>query len=121
MVILDTYIIILLTLLSALIASFAQIAFKRFLPRRIASVRALLGSLANAGIISGIFAYIVSLGIYLYALSGAALSVVYPVFASSFIFTALLSRFVLKEKAPAIRYFGIAIIFLGISIIALSV
>ena len=66
-------------------------------------------------------AYFVSLVIYLYALSNAQLSIVYPTFASTFIFVTLLSVVALKEKVTGKRAAGILMVFFGIVIIALSI
>jgi drug/metabolite transporter (DMT)-like permease len=115
-----TYIIITLTLFAALLASCAQLLFKKKLPQK-ASMKAIVKALFTPSIIVGLLGYVASLGIYLYVLSKANLSIVYPLFASSFIFTAIISAIVLKEKISIRRIIGIALIFIGISIIAVSI
>ncbi|MGC8662210.1 MAG: hypothetical protein ACP5RT_00265 [Candidatus Micrarchaeia archaeon] len=112
--------VIALTLLAAFLTSIAQIIFKKNLPHFKASLLDALGLLKIKKILLGIIIYIVSLPIYLFALKGGNLSFVYPTFASSFIFVFLLSKFLLGEKVKAIRVFGIALILIGIVIIALT-
>ncbi len=74
--------------------------------------------LSNRNVMAGIIVYVVSLAVYLYALSAAPLSVVYPTFASTFIFITLLSHFYLKEKLSWTRIAGVLAIFVGIVVIA---
>jgi uncharacterized membrane protein len=47
--------------------------------------------------------------------------VVYPTFASTFIFVALLSAVMLKERISALRAAGIVAIFIGISLVAVTI
>ena len=68
----------------------------------------------------GLIGYAAALVLYIIALSGGQLSVVYPVFASSFIFVALISAAVLKEKITPVRAIGVLLVFIGISIVAIS-
>lgn len=116
----NIYPIIFITLVAALIASLSQIMFKKGLKEKLHSVRHLIGVFRNRHIIVGIIGYLASLGVYLYALNQAALSIVYPTFASTFIFIALFSVFLLKERIGKLRAVGIVVIFLGIFIVALT-
>ena len=115
------YLIIFITLIAAVIVSFAQTLFKSELEKGKMTIPKIIKSLfTNKKILLGIAAYLGSLVIYLYALSKAPLSVVYPIFASSFIFVTLFSSVFLGERFPIYRSVGIALIFLGIVIVALS-
>ncbi len=116
----DTYSIIFLTLFAAIIASLSQIVFKKALPKN-ASVSQIIRLVYNKYIILGGIGYIGSLAIYLYALANAPLSIVYPIFASTFIFIVLFSKFFLGEDIGISRYIGIAVIFVGIIIISLTI
>ncbi len=116
------YLVIFITLVAALIASFAQTVFKKSLGSRSMSVTGIVRTmLTNRGIIAGLVANMGSLALYLLALSNAPLSVVYPLFASTFIFIALLSRFRLGERFSVARAAGTAMVFVGIVVIALTV
>ena len=116
------YLVIFITLVAALIASFSQIVFKRSMEKRINGIRDFFALFRKRNVILGFVGYFISLVIYLYALSGknAPLSVVYPTFASTFIFISIISYFYLKEKFGAVRIAGILLVFAGIFIIAIS-
>jgi drug/metabolite transporter (DMT)-like permease len=116
----NIYLVILITLVAALIASFSQILYKKNIGKRIESTRDMINVFMKKNVLLGLFGYAISLVIYLFALSKSQLSIVYPTFASTFIFVTLLSGFVLKEKIGAKRIIGMALIFIGISIIAIS-
>jgi undecaprenyl phosphate-alpha-L-ara4N flippase subunit ArnE len=113
------YEVILLTLLAALISSLAQLMFKRSVGK-IDSLKHLLKLITNRGVLLGLAGYGAGFLIELVALSGGQLSIVYPIFASSFIFVTLLSATILKERISLIRVLGILIIFAGIAIVAVS-
>jgi drug/metabolite transporter (DMT)-like permease len=113
------YEVIFLTLLAALVSSFAQLMFKRSVTK-IDSLKHLIGLLKNKGILLGLAGYFAGFLIYITALSGGALSIVYPVFASSFIFVTIISAVTLKEKITLIRAAGVLLVFIGITIVAIS-
>lgn len=112
------YFIVGLTLLSALIASFAQYIFKRSIPKFGFHRKEIFALIHNRLLMAGLAVYVADLGIYLVALHYGQLSFVYPVFASSFIFTLLLSKFALGEKLNAMRVLGILIVVVGIVVVA---
>jgi drug/metabolite transporter (DMT)-like permease len=58
--------------------------------------------------------------LYLAALSWADLSFVLPLTAVSYIFAALLARFVLREEVSVFRWIGTVVIMIGITLIALN-
>lgn len=115
----NIYEVMLLTLFAALITSFAQLMFKRH-TKRIESAHHVLALLYNKGVMVGLGGYVIGLLFYLAALSGGELSLVYPLFASSFIFVTILSSVLLKEKITLVRAAGILIIFAGIILVAIS-
>ncbi|MFI5412759.1 MAG: SMR family transporter [Candidatus Micrarchaeales archaeon] len=117
----NIYLVIFITLIAALVASFSQILYKKGLVNKITGVRSTIRAFKNKFVLIGLFGYLFSLVIYLFALSNAPLSIVYPTFASTFIFITLLSIVFLKEKASLSRIFGIFLVFLGIAIIAVSI
>lgn len=118
---LNIYLVIFITLIAALLASFAQLLYKRGMSERIAKIRHSLKLIRNKTIVIGAILYLVSLAIYLYALSNAPLSIVYPTFASTFIFISLISWLYLKERMNVKRIAGTLLVFLGVVIIAISV
>lgn len=112
--------VIFLTLVAALFTSFSQLLFKKALSKKLNSVMDILGTLRNRAILIGLAGYAVSFTLYLIALSKTQLSIVFPIFASSFIFVTLISSVILKEKITPIRIIGILVIFVGISIVTLT-
>lgn len=112
--------VIFITLIAALIASFSQILYKKGLVTKISGFKGAILAFRNKNVFIGLLGYILSLLVYLYALSNAPLSVVYPLFASTFIFITILSAIMLKEKVSKWRVLGVLLVFLGIVIIASS-
>jgi drug/metabolite transporter (DMT)-like permease len=112
--------VIFITLVAALIASVSQLLYKNGIRRELVSVHDFLALATNRAVLLGGLGYVLSLVVYLYALQAAPLSVVYPIFASSFIFVSLISALVLKERIGKLRIAGVALVFIGISIIAVS-
>ncbi len=116
----NIYLVIFITLVAALIASFSQTLYKRAMTKRLIGLRDILGMFLKKWVLLGLGGYMISLVVYLFALSNAPLSVVYPTFASTFIFITILSAFALNEKIGRLRAIGTLIVFLGIFIIALT-
>jgi drug/metabolite transporter (DMT)-like permease len=93
--------------------------FKRSV-KKIDTLGHLLGLARNKGVVIGLLSYVVALVIYLAALSGGQLSVVFPIFASSFIFVTIISAVTLKERITLMRAAGVLLVFIGITIVAIS-
>ncbi|MGI0100940.1 MAG: EamA family transporter [Candidatus Micrarchaeaceae archaeon] len=113
-------IIILATLLSSLLAAYANYVFKKAKPYFDFNKKNLIKLTKNKLVLLGGIFYIFSLIVYLFALKFGQLSYVYPISASTFIFVFIISGFVLREKFSAIRALGATLIFVGILIIALT-
>ncbi len=116
----NIYLVIFLTLVAALFTSYSQLLFKRGLRKRLDSVADILNTLRNRTILLGLCGYAISFTLYLIALSTSELSVVFPIFASSFIFVTLISAYQLKERINILRVAGILLIFLGVVIVAFT-
>ena len=116
----NIYLVIFLTLIAALFTSYSQFLFKRSLKTKLNTIWDILGTLRNPTILLGLGGYVVGLLLYLTALSHSQLSLVFPIFASGFIFVTIISAIKLKEKVSILRVAGILLIFLGIVIVALS-
>jgi drug/metabolite transporter (DMT)-like permease len=109
-----------LILFSSLLAAYAQFVFKRSIRKFDFSIRNVIALLRKQAIIIGLAMYFVSLIIYLYALSSAELSFVYPVLSATFIFVMLIARFKLNEPITTVRALGILLIVIGIAFVAAS-
>lgn len=110
--------IIVLTLIAAFISSLAQFCYKKSASKRVNSARDMLRLIMDRGVLAGLILYAAGLGVYLLALSGGKLSVVYPAFASSFIFVTIVSAWKFKEKITPMMLLGMLLVFLGIALVA---
>ena len=115
---LSALIVILLTLLAAAIAAFAQYLFKKSLPEFKFSISGLLSLTKNRMVVAGALFYLISLSVYLVALSSGELSFVYPAFSSTFIFVMLISHFRLGERIGYSRISGLLLIIIGIILVS---
>ncbi len=118
--IMDTLLIVLVTFIAAFFAALAQYFFKGALPRFSFNLKEMLALFKNRGVIIGIIVYLIGLAFYLYALKSGELSFVYPVFSIIFVFVALIGMIKFKEKLGMKRVLGLALIVLGIIVIALT-
>ena len=116
----NIYLVIFITLVAALIASLSQTLYKKSMTKRLEGLKDTMRNFIRKPIMLGFAGYFLSLIIYLFALKAAPLSVVYPTFASTFIFITILSHFVLKEKLSPMRIAGMFAIFIGITVVALT-
>ena len=82
------------------------------------ALRYIAGFLTNPWIVCGVLLLMVWMAAQLSMLTWADLSYVLPVTASYYILTALLSRFFLGERISATRWAGIAVISLGVMLVA---
>ena len=117
----DTGLIIVVTLFAAAVAAVAQYLYKKSVKKFGFSVKEIVRVFRNGHTVLGIALYVVSLLIYLYALHAApVVFFVYPIFSSSLVFVLLISKYVLKERMGIRRVMGVALIVAGIAIISLT-
>ncbi len=75
---------------------------------------------SNPMVILGLLFYFSSALVWLVVLSKEKLSFVYPLVAASYVLTVFLSKVILKENIPPLRWLGLAVIVVGILLIAKS-
>jgi multidrug transporter EmrE-like cation transporter len=110
-----------ITLVSAVIAAAAQYLYKRGIGKFSFNLKEIVGEFKKKDILMGVVLYIASLAVYLYALDNAPLiSFVYPVFASTFVFVLLISRFIFGERINLHRVLGMVLIVIGIAVVSLT-
>lgn len=80
----------------------------------------LIKTFTHPTVILGLFFYGLSLILWLLVLSKEKLSFVYPLVAFSYVVTVFLSKIILKEPVPNLRWLGLAVIVIGILIVAKS-
>lgn len=106
-----------LAALCALLGSSGQLLFKLGSESVVLS----LGSwITNLEVMGGMALYGVSAILFIVALKHGSLSVLYPVIATSYVWVAVVSNRVLGEPMSLLKWGGIALILLGITLIARS-
>ena len=110
--------VLLLAALAAFIGSIGQLEFKRGADNLQFDIKLLL---SNHHLIFAVGLYCVSTVLYVYALNKEQLSVVYPIIATSYIWTLVLSQVVLKEHVGLVSWAGVFLILLGVSLIAAQI
>jgi uncharacterized membrane protein len=103
--------VILLTALSAFIGSIGQIEFKRGAESLSFTLR---GIMTNYHFLAGIAIYVLSTFLYVYSLSKDRLSVLYPIIATSYIWTTILAKIFLNEPVKLSNWLGVSLILLGV-------
>ncbi len=71
----------------------------------------------NKNVVFGVIIYVISAIFFLAGLRNGELSVLYPLVATSYIWTSLLSIYFLKEKMNKWKWIGVVLIIIGISFI----
>ena len=108
------------TLVAALLAAFAQYLFKRSIKEFHLDRKGILSVFHSREVLLAIIIYIIALAVYLQALRYGALSFVYPIFASVFVFVMIISKYKLKEPVGMARIAGTLLIILGIALTAFT-
>ncbi len=107
--------VLLLTALAAFVGSIGQLEFKRGADNLQFDIKLLL---TNYHLILAIAVYSVSTVFYVYALNKEQLSILYPIIATSYIWTLLFSKIFLKEPVGLTSWAGVFFILLGVTLIA---
>lgn len=76
--------------------------------------------ITNYNLIVGLFFYGISLIIFIIALRGGEVSILYPLVSVSYIWVCLLSIKLLKEKMNLYKWLGIVFIIFGVSMIGIG-
>ena len=107
--------ILLLTALAAFIGSIGQLEFKRGADNLQFDIKLLL---TNYHLIIAVTVYALSTVLYVYALSKQNLSILYPIIATSYIWTLIFAKIFLKEQVGLTSWTGVFFILLGVTLIA---
>lgn len=99
---------------AAVFGAMGQLEFKRGLEGTQLNLQSLL---TNWHLLAGFALYGTATIVYLLALRRGELSVLYPIIATSYIWTALLAVYFLGEKMTFINWFGILFIVLGVGLV----
>jgi len=101
-----------LVLIAGLIGGFGPIYLKEGAER--IDLRNILGFFKNYFLIIGIGIYVVGEMLYIPALKGGELSVLYPFVGLVYVWVSIYSIILLKEKMSLTKWFGVMTIILGI-------
>ena len=107
--------IILLTAVAAFMGAIGQLEFKRGANNLQWDIKMLL---TNHHLILAVTVYALSTVLYVYALSKGNLSILYPIIATSYIWTMIFSKIFLNESVGLTSWAGVFFILLGVALIA---
>lgn len=80
----------------------------------------LKATIGNGNLVFGISFYSASFVIYILALRGGDLSVIYPLVSLSYVWVSILSIWILKEHMNSIKWSGVLFIILGAALVGLG-
>jgi drug/metabolite transporter (DMT)-like permease len=78
----------------------------------------LLNVLIDKYILAGLFCYVISIGVWIYALSKVDVSTAYPMLSIGYIVTVLIGWKMLNETITPMKIFGVVVIMIGVIIVA---
>ena len=103
-----------LVILATIVGAFGPILLKKASAKRLSSISSLA---TNYHLFGGVALYAVGTLLFIPALKGGELSVLYPFVAITYIWVSLLSVKFLGEKMNKLKWIGIALIIIGVSFI----
>ena len=106
-----------LVVLATLIGAFGPILLKKASAKKLSSIKELA---KNYYLFGGVALYGISTVLFIPALKGGDLSVLYPFLALVYIWVSLLSVKFLGEGMNKLKWFGIALIIIGVSFIGIG-
>ena len=106
-----------LIVIGCVIGAYGAILLKKGADRLKPSLKAIT---RNTDIIFGLSLYGFSVIFYLVALRGGELSILYPMVSVVYIFIAILSKLILKEKLNSYKLIGIGLITIGVILIGVG-
>ncbi|MBI2652157.1 EamA family transporter [Candidatus Woesearchaeota archaeon] len=105
---------IVLVISATLIGAFGPILLKKASAKKLSKISSLA---TNYHLFGGVALYAIGTLLFIPALKGGDLSVLYPFVSVSYIWVSLLSVKFLGEKMNKIKWFGIALIIIGVTFI----
>jgi len=106
-----------LVISATLVGSFGPILLKKASSKKLSSISSLM---KNYHLFGGVALYAVGTILFIPALKGGDLSILYPFVALTYIWVSLLSVKFLGEKMNKVKWSGIALIIIGVSFIGLG-
>ena len=106
-----------LVIFATLVGAFGPILLKKASAKRLSKIKALA---TNYHLFGGVALYAIGTMLFIPALKGGDLSVLYPLVSVAYIWVSLLSVKFLGEKMNKFKWFGIALIIIGVSFIGIG-
>ena len=106
-----------LVLLAATLGSFGPILLKKASKDLTFNIKTII---SNKYLLGGLVFYGIGTALFIPALKGGELSVLYPLVASTYIWVSLLSIKFLGEKMNAFKWAGVALIIIGVTLVGLG-
>jgi uncharacterized membrane protein len=106
-----------LVIAATLIGAFGPILLKKASEKKLSSISSLI---RNYHLIGGVALYGIGTVLFIPALKGGDLSVLYPFVALTYIWVSLLSVKFLGEKMNSFKWIGIALIIVGVTFIGIG-
>ena len=106
-----------LVVLATLIGAFGPILLKKASAKKLSKFSSLI---TNYHLFGGVSLYAVGTILFIPALKGGDLSILYPFVALTYIWVSLLSVKFLGEKMNLVKWIGIALIIVGVSFIGIG-
>ena len=106
-----------LVILATIIGAFGPILLKKASAKRLSKIKSLV---TNYHLFGGVALYAVGTILFIPALKGGDLSVLYPFVALSYIWVSFLSVRFLGEKMNKLKWLGIALIIIGVTFIGVG-
>lgn len=106
-----------LVIFATLVGAFGPILLKKASAKKLSSIKSLS---TNYHLFGGVALYALGTMLFIPALKGGDLSVLYPLVSVAYIWVSLLSVKFLGEKMNKFKWFGIALIIMGVSFIGIG-
>lgn len=108
---------IILVLSATLIGAFGPILLKKGSAKKLSKIKSLA---TNYHLFGGIGLYAIGTILFIHALKGGDLSVLYPLVALSYVWVSLLSVKFLGEKMNKFKWIGVLLIIIGVTFIGIG-
>jgi len=106
-----------LVMFATLVGAFGPILLKKASEKKLSNIKSIL---SNYHLFGGVSLYGIGTIIFIIALKGGDLSVLFPIVALTYIWVSLLSIKFLGEKMNSTKWLGILLIIIGVSFIGLG-
>jgi len=108
---------ILLVLLGTLVGAMGPILLKKGSEKKLSEIKSLM---TNYHLLGGVLLYVIGTILFILALRGGELSVLYPFVSVTYVWVCILSMKLLGEKMNMTKWAGVGLIILGVSFIGVG-